>query len=66
MHMLFNSESKIFILLLVSYLVGEIITCSNCGLKYDSGESTCTHCNFTIVKRDTSMSKEEIEEEFDL
>ena len=48
------------------YSVGEIITCSNCGLKYDSGESTCTHCNFTIVKRDTSMSKDEIEEEFDL
>ena len=46
--------------------MSEIITCTNCGLKYDSGESTCTHCNFTIVKRDTSMSKDEIEEEFDL
>ena len=56
---------KIFIILSMGQIMGEITTCSNCGLKFDSGESSCTHCNFTIVER-APPSKDDIEEEFDL
>lgn len=46
--------------------MSDVTICSNCGLKYDSDESNCTHCHFTIVKRSNDMSKEEIKKEFDL
>ncbi|WP_420545771.1 hypothetical protein [Nitrosopumilus sp.] len=48
--------------------MSDVITCSNCGLKYDPDQPDCTHCHFNIVERNetNNMSKDKIKEEFDL
>ena len=44
------------------------IICQNCGLKWNDEESSdCSHCHFNLVEAEPeSMSKKDIEEEFDL